>query len=86
MDATAAGFVVHWNDTESLRNGQWVKVTGRLKRISSPEDLSPLVQLPGTYFTVLQPRYLFSAEHVQPIEAPEVPFSYELRDTEPYAY
>lgn len=88
VDATAVGFLVQWADAAGLRDGQWVRLTGRLVKRTDPgpEDDSDLAQLPGTYFTMVHGTCLFTAESVEPVEPPEVEFTFATNEEEPYDY
>jgi hypothetical protein len=83
-DAVAPGFAVAVDDPDRFSPGQWVRVAGRLE--ISPKPLPGDPQVPGVIATVLDRERVFRCRDIVPIERPGVPFVFEFRETEPFAY
>ncbi len=84
-DAVSVGFDVISNQAE-LPDKQWVNLYGVLVAddVANAEDEE--TDLPGVAFTTVHTSYSFKAEIIEPITPPEVPFMFEFRQQEPYAY
>jgi hypothetical protein len=89
-DAVAVGFEVQAGSptvlpADSLEEGQWVQVFGRLEPLSrdGAEGGTPML---GPIPVLTHPAYLFVAEHLQRTAQPDLPFIFEFRDQEPFAY
>ncbi len=84
-DAVSVGFDVVTSQTE-LPDKQWVNLYGVLvaDEIASAEEDE--TSLPGVSFTAVHTSYSLKAEIIEPINPPEVPFMFEFRQQEPYAY
>ena len=77
----------NWDDEEleELRDGQWVRVYGKLHQL--PTGLSkPKVQVKGIISKSLNRFHGLAAVKVEEIEPPAIPYMFEFRRTEPYAY
>jgi uncharacterized membrane protein YcgQ (UPF0703/DUF1980 family) len=84
-DAVAMGFRVSYDRLDELTDGQWVEVYGR---ITSLADKLPETGLPaqGWLPPVMRESQLFIPDKIVAMEAPEIPFIFEVRPSEPYAY
>lgn len=80
-DAVGAGIVLEGN--LPVPEGQWVKVYGRLVESASG---NPSFELPGVVAAVVPPDYLLAVDHIEKCDVPSVPFIFEFRDAEPFAY
>lgn len=83
-DAVGLGLRVKVDDPASYKAGQWLKVYGRLAP-QSAKGLPPAPQLDGVFITALAEGFVFQAERVED-EEPDLPYIFEVRDSEPYAY
>ena len=83
--ASPVGFRVDYDRSLELRDGQWVKVYGTLKRL--PPDLpdSNLNSI-GLLFARFNRSYGIVPHRIVEIPAPEVPHILDFKDSEPYAY
>lgn len=83
-DAVGLGVRVRAGDPASWENGQWIRVHGRLASSPNAETLA-VPQLPGAFVTALAEGFILEAEGIETAE-PELPFIFEVRQEEPYAY
>jgi uncharacterized repeat protein (TIGR03943 family) len=85
-DAVAVGIRVKYDEQlEELRDGQWVRVYGKLQQL--PSGLSrPKVQVKGIISKALSRFHGLAAVKVEEIDPPAIPYMFEFRETEPYAY
>ncbi len=83
-DAVAPGFAVPVDDPSLFSSGQWVRVAGSLKH--APRSLPGDPQVPGVIATVLDRDRVFICRDICSIDRPDVPFVFEFRDSEPFAY
>ncbi|UCF01156.1 MAG: TIGR03943 family protein [Deltaproteobacteria bacterium] len=84
-DAVAVGFRVSYDHPHELQDGQWAKVYGKLRQLPSklPE---PNVPVRGITSKALNKVYGIAAHKVEEIDPPPIPFMFEFRKSEPYAY
>lgn len=83
-DAVSVGFYL--NPITALPSQkQWVNVYGVLEPYAGGSQNKDL-QLPGLSFTSIHSAYRFRADLIEPIKPPEVPFMFEFRQQEPYAF
>jgi hypothetical protein len=85
-DATAVGFRVPYAGKLSLRDGQWIRLAGRLEAMPVPSDLSDLIRMPGVFYTALHPIYRLRATKIDLVDEPSPPFIFQISDVEPYYY
>ena len=85
-DAVATGFVVRAALPEQVADHSWVRVLGRLAPLAGEVPGLGEVQAPMSMFTVLHQEYQLAATLVEPVSEPQIPFIFEYRDQEPYAY
>ena len=85
-DAVAVGIRVQYNEQlEGLRDGEWVRVFGTLHQL--PSGLAgPKVQVKGIISKSVNRFHGLTAVKVEEIEPPAMPYMFEFRRTEPYAY
>jgi len=83
--ASPVGFRVDYDRSPELRDGQWVKVYGTLKRL--PPDLpnSNLHSI-GLLFARFNRSYGIVPHRIVEIPAPEVPHILDFKVSEPYVY
>ena len=84
-DAVAVGFRVSYDHPNELQDGQWAKVYGKLRQLPS-ELPEPNVPVKGITSKALNKVYGFAAHKVEEIDPPTIPFMFEFRKSEPYAY
>lgn len=83
--ASPVGFRVVYDHSLGLRDGQWVKVYGTLKRL--PPDLpNPNLHSIGLLFARFNKSYEIVPQKIVKIPKPESPYILKFRDSEPYAY
>lgn len=84
-DAVAVGFRVQSDQPDEFVDGQWVRVYGKLEKL--PSHLAePAVQVKGILSKALHKKDGIVAARVEKIEPPPIPFMFEFRKSEPYAY
>jgi hypothetical protein len=84
-DAVAMGFRVAYDQPDEMADGQWVEVYGTLKRL--PHRLpEPGLHMPGLFLSAVSDSYFLVPDVISPIQEPEIPFMFEFRKAEPYAY
>jgi uncharacterized repeat protein (TIGR03943 family) len=84
-DAVAVGFRVQCDQPDEFQDGQWVRVYGRLQQL--PTLLTEAtVRVKGILSTALPRADGIVAAKVEKIEPPPIPFMFEFRKSEPYAY
>lgn len=85
-DAVAVGIRVQGDgQIEGLRDGQWVRVYGKLHQL--PSGLAgPKLRVKGILSKSVNRFHGLTADKVEEIEPPAIPFMFEFRRTEPYAY
>jgi len=84
-DAVAVGFRVQCDQHEEFPDGQWVRVYGKLQRLPS-QLTEPPVKVKGVLSKALHRVDGIVAAKVEKIEPPPIPFIFEVRKSEPYAY
>jgi uncharacterized repeat protein (TIGR03943 family) len=84
-DAVAVGFRVSYDHPEELRDSQWVNVYGKLRLLPS-ELPEPKVPVQGITSKALNKGYEIAAYKVEEIDPPVIPFMFDFRKSEPYAY
>jgi uncharacterized repeat protein (TIGR03943 family) len=84
-DAVAVGFRVSYSHPEELADGQWIKVYGTLRQLPS-ELPEPTALAKGINANALNKVYGIAAYKVEAIDSPPIPFMFQFRKSEPYAY
>jgi len=79
------GFRVKYDDLDKLADGQWVEDYGTLNRLDR-EAPDPGLQNEGLHLIVLNESYILMQSKIVTIQQPEIPFIFDFRDQEPYAY
>lgn len=85
-DAVGVGFRVRYDGAGDLDDGTWVQVFGTLDPSSSGPEAPKPGSMPGAVFVVLSDKSVLAAHAVVPIDPPGLPFVFDLRESEPYAY
>lgn len=85
-DALGVGLRVRGVEPGSTAPGSWLLVHGRLETLPDPDERVGAIVLPGVITTMLSSRMRLVAEAVEGIEPPAVPYMFEYRDKEPYAF
>ena len=70
----------------SLPDGSWVRVYGRLEPLPEKAPHGDAVSLPGVIGTFVSHGWRIVPDRVEPVGPPEIPFIFEIRDAEPFAY
>jgi hypothetical protein len=84
-DAVAVGLRVQYDRVGELEDGQWLQVFTDVR--PTPADLpNPVPAVKSAIFWVVHPRFVLLPHTVNRIDAPEIPFIFQVRDKEPYAY
>ncbi|GAB7021722.1 TIGR03943 family putative permease subunit [Salidesulfovibrio brasiliensis] len=81
-DAVATGFAVEVPDPLALEDGQWIRVAGTL---TETESMPPDPSL-GPFLFVLNKRYAISPDDMDTTIEPDMPYVFEMRQQEPFAY
>lgn len=84
-DAVAMGVRVEYERLGELYDGQWVQVYGTVRRLSS-EMSSPNLRVRGAFFTMLNDSCVIEPTRIVSIDPPPIPYMFEFREAEPYAY
>jgi uncharacterized repeat protein (TIGR03943 family) len=84
-DAVAVGFRVQCDQPAEFLDGQWVRVYGQLQDLPS-QLAEPTVQVKGILSKALHKTDGIVATRVEKVEPPPIPFMFEFRKSEPYAY
>ena len=84
-DALSMGLRVEDDPLNGISDGQWVEVYGTIKRL--PHKLpEPGLHTPGLFLSVVSDTYILVPDKIIPIKEPHIPFMFEFRKAEPYAY
>jgi uncharacterized repeat protein (TIGR03943 family) len=84
-DALGMGFRVEYDQLDGIADGQWLEVYGTLKRL--PHKLpEPGLHTPGLFLSVVSDTYILVPDKIIAIKEPQIPFMFEFRKVEPYAY
>ncbi|BEQ13232.1 TIGR03943 family putative permease subunit [Desulfoferula mesophila] len=86
-DAVWVGFLAAPADGVFPPMGSWVSVYGRLEpRPNAPQKSEAQLDSRTNRVSAINQRYYFQADKVVPLEPPAVPYMFEIRQQEPYAY
>ncbi|MCB2193791.1 MAG: hypothetical protein KQI62_19600 [Deltaproteobacteria bacterium] len=86
-DAVWVGFLAAPVDNDFPDMGSWVAVYGTLQpRPNAPEKSEAQMDSRTNRVSAINQRYLFKADKVVPIKPLAVPYMFEIRPEEPYAY
>ena len=84
-DMVMIGFRVQYNRFDELADGQWVDVHGTLGGLSKDQPEAGL-RVRGVSTVALAHSHILVPDSIVKIDEPEVPFIFDIRKTEPYAY
>ncbi|MCU0572646.1 MAG: hypothetical protein MUC41_06590 [Syntrophobacteraceae bacterium] len=84
-DAVGVGLRVRSRGWEDLQDGQWVEVYGTLEPLDDPSPEARL-KVEGMRLTAVSRFCEFVPTRIEAVSEPDVPFIFEIRDGEPYAY
>jgi hypothetical protein len=82
-DAVGVGFVVRHAGAPPAA-GAWIEARATLEPLGAGP--APQVLFPGVIGVLLGENHALAAASIQPVDPPEVPFIFILRDREPFAY
>jgi uncharacterized repeat protein (TIGR03943 family) len=85
-DALAMGLLVSGDAAKSLPSGSWSEVLGTIEPMPQGWAGNYTVRIPGSIFTVLDEQYVLHAERATVADPPAMPYIFEFREKEPYAY
>lgn len=84
-DSVAMGFRVRYDRVKELADGQWVEMYATFER--SPKKLpAPALRVQGITLVVLSKSALLVPSKTIPIDEPEIPYIFDIREHEPFAY
>ncbi len=84
-DAAATAYLVNVPSPEAFENGEWVRVAGRIQ--TEAESLKQItLPVPGAITTVIGENYMLQSDEIQPDKPTGLPFLFQIRNQEPYAY
>ncbi len=83
-DAVAPGFAVESNSLPE--DGAWVRVLGSLKPAVLGRAEVDSVHVQGTVSTLINDKFVIIPRLSEPIKQPELPFIFEFKREEPFAY
>ncbi len=82
-DAVEAGFLADLGDAPA---GDWVEVYGRLEILADPKAAKSPPRNPEAAVSVLNEHYRIVPEAVVRVDPPQMPYIFEFRDKEPFAW
>ncbi|MGD8562168.1 MAG: hypothetical protein PVG03_06520 [Desulfarculaceae bacterium] len=85
-DAVALGFRVKTPQYQDLKDNQWVRVLGRIKKLPKPEKNLYAPKLQGVFFSLFHEEAIIIADAVEPVSVPKMPYIFFAKSEEPYAY
>ena len=86
-DAVWVGMLVGPPEGQFPPMASWVKLYGRLQpRENQPAKSEAVVDKNTNRMSAINQRYWFQAQRVEPIKQPAVPYMFQTRSREPYAY
>lgn len=84
-DAVGVGLRVRGRGWEELQDGQWVEVYGTVEPLEDPSpETRPRVD--GMRLTAVSRFCELIPTRIEAVSEPDIPFIFEIRDGEPYAY
>jgi uncharacterized repeat protein (TIGR03943 family) len=84
-DSVGMGLRVQFDRLDELTGGEWVEVYGTLSTL--PRKLpDPRLRVREMHLAVLSESHVLVPDKVIKIEEPEIPFMFEFREAEPYAF
>lgn len=84
-DAVAPGFVVV--GSKSLpEDGAWVSVAGRFEPLAVDKAGVGSIAVQGVISTLINDKFVIYSRKTEQVKRPELPFIFEFRREEPYAY
>lgn len=84
-DAVAPGFLVSVDNPDDYQQGIWVRVAGEVLP-SQTENTNGEISLPGMLMSFLNPGHEIKGHSVESTKPPEIPFTFEVRNREPFVY
>lgn len=84
-DAVAPGFLVSVDDPDKYPQGSWVRVAGEVVE-SAESHANGEISLPGMLMSFVSLNHEIRGHDVRIIDPPDMPFTFEVRDKEPFAY
>ena len=85
-DGVAVGFHITPTPGMSFPDREWVAVCGRLEQADKPFTAPSEQLLAGAFFTALEKDYLLVVESVEGIEAPPMPYIFNLKMEPPFTW
>ncbi len=84
-DAAATAYLVKVPSPDAFENGQWVRVAGRIQ--PEEEALKQItLPVPGAITTVIGENYMLWSDDIHPAKPTGLPFLFQVRNQEPFAY
>jgi uncharacterized repeat protein (TIGR03943 family) len=84
-DSIGMGLPVKYSRMKDFSEGQWVEIYGTLERLREHVPTEEL-RNEGMRIITLSSTYRLAPTKIVKIEEPEIPFIFEARDNEPYAF
>jgi uncharacterized membrane protein YcgQ (UPF0703/DUF1980 family) len=84
-DSFGVGFRVKYDRLDELADGQWVEVYGTLRRLSQKLP-DPRLHIKDMRYFELNDSHILVPTKIVRISEPEIPFIFEFRKCEPYAF
>ncbi|MGE4556179.1 MAG: hypothetical protein AB7D07_05105 [Desulfovibrionaceae bacterium] len=85
-DALAMGMLVSGDVASAPPSGAWSEILGTIEPMPQGWAGNYTVRIPGSIFTVLDDRYVLHVDHAAAADPPAMPYIFEFREKEPYAY
>ena len=84
-DSVGMGLIVQPERLDELVDGEWVEIYGTLSAL--PRKLpDPRLRIREMHLAIVSESYVLVPTEVVRIKEPEIPFMFELREAEPYAF
>lgn len=83
-DAVGVTYLVKLEEPQDYQTGEWVKVAGALAAGGGVDSQPPLVS--GALSAVMSEKFVFMADSVEKSNMPDIPFIFQIRDKEPFAF
>jgi hypothetical protein len=85
-DAVGMGVRVAVENPAQYEDGSWLRAYGRMNPRPQAEAQGRDLQIKGVFLTVLSEEHVLIPENIEPLDQPGLPFLFDIRESEPYAY
>jgi hypothetical protein len=85
-DAVGMGVRVAVEDPEKFTDGIWLRAYGRLEKRPPAEERIRDLKIKGVFLTVVSESHVLAPDEIEAVAQPGLPFLFDIRQAEPYAY